>query len=307
MKSPFVLCLALLFVASAEVQFSLAAAVVKIQLKVVKADSEETNGQDGRAENAVDGNPNTYWHTEWNGKSPGLPHEITIELIPPCVISGFAYLPRQDASDHGVIKDYEFYLSDDGKKFNQPVKKGKFQPGKEEKIETFQPKKCRFIKLKAISEINGLSWTSAAEIRVLQPGEPARAKDYWRGNVAATNDPASELRNVTDPDPIDAFLGALAANHGLWLNGTDSRVALKARNTKQAVVETLRSAKFEAGLLERYETLETRKVRIGDFPGNYVAVLVDTNLGQMIVLLQYNRGHWWRRIYDASPQIKRLY
>jgi hypothetical protein len=287
----------------------LPAAVVKIQLKVVKADSEETSGQDGRAENAVDGNPNTYWHTEWNGKGPGLPHEIIIELVPPCVITGFTYLPRQDASDHGTIKDYEFYLCDEGKKFDQPVKKGQFQPGKEEKIETFPPKKCRFIKLKAISEINGLSWTSAAEIRVLQVGEPARAKDYWRGNIASTNnnDAASERRNVTGPDPMDAFLGALAADHGLWLNGIDSSVALKATNTEQAVVETLRAAKFEAGLLERYEILETRKVRIGDLPGNYVAVLVDTNLGRMIVLLQYNRGHWWRRVYDASAQIKRLY
>jgi len=70
------------------------------------------------------------------------------------------------------------------------------------------------------------------------------------------------------------------------------------------VVETLRAAKFEAGLLERYEILETRKVPIGDLPGNYVAVLVDTNLGRMIVLLQYNRGHWWGRIYGCQPTNK---
>ena len=161
-------------------------AMAKVKLKVVKVDSEETNSQDGHGENAVDGNPNTYWHTQWHGNSPGLPHEIIIELLPPSVIKGFAYLPRQDESDHGTIKDYEFYVSDDGRNFGQPVKKGAFEPGKGEKIETFEPIKCRFIKLKAISEINGLPWTSAAEIRVIQSGEDTSVKDYWRGNIGQT-------------------------------------------------------------------------------------------------------------------------
>ena len=152
--------------------------MAKVKLKIVKVDSEETNSQDGFGENAVDGNPNTCWHTQWHGNSPGLPHEIIIELLPPSVIKGFTYLPRQDESDHGTIKHYEFYVSDDGKNFGQPVKKGAFEPGKEEKIETFEPVKCRFIKLKAISEINGLPWTSAAEIRVIQSGEDASVLTY---------------------------------------------------------------------------------------------------------------------------------
>jgi hypothetical protein len=141
------------------------------KLKVVRVDSEETNSEDGCGKNAVDGNLNTYWHTEWHRHWPGLPHEIVIELLPPSVIKGFTYLPRQDESDHGTIKDYEFYVSNDGRNFGQPVSKGAFGPGKEEKMETFKPIKCRFIKLKAISEINGLPWTSAAEIGVIQSGE----------------------------------------------------------------------------------------------------------------------------------------
>jgi hypothetical protein len=131
-------------------------------------DSEETSAQHGYGENAVDGNPDTYWHTEWQNHSPGLPHEIIIELVPPAVIKGFTYLPPQVESDHGVIRDYEFYVSNDGRNFGQPVKKGAFKLGKEKKTETFPPVKCRFIKLKAVSEINGLPWTSAAEIGVIQ-------------------------------------------------------------------------------------------------------------------------------------------
>jgi len=38
-------------------------------------------------------------------------------------------------------------------------------------------------------------------------------------------------------------------------------------------------------------------------------VLADTNLGEMIVLMQNGSmpGHWWRRIYSAAPPYNRLY
>lgn len=139
----------------------------QIVLTVVKVDSEETAGENGSSTNAVDGNPNTFWHTQWQDASPEHPHEIIIELTPPSTIKGFTYLPRQDDSDNGSIADYEFYVSDDGMDFGQPVKKGTFGASKDKKTVTFDPVKCRFIKLKALSEINGEAWTSAAEIGVV--------------------------------------------------------------------------------------------------------------------------------------------
>lgn len=139
----------------------------KITLKVVKADSEETAGEDGKAANAVDGNVNTFWHTQWQDDNPECPHEIIIELSEAVGINGFTYLPRQDESDHGGIKEYELYVSDDGKDFGKPVKKGEFTADKEKKTVKFDGKKCRFIKLRALSEINGEAWTSAAEIGIV--------------------------------------------------------------------------------------------------------------------------------------------
>jgi hypothetical protein len=170
MKSKIVLCLALVLSGSVFGGAAVArhSAAPDVKLKLVSVDSEETDGEDGSGHNAVDGDPNTIWHTQWQDKSPGLPHEIIIELIPPSVIEGFTYLPRQDESDHGIIRDYELNVSADGTHFGQPVKKGAFEPGRDKKTETFEPIKCRFIKLKAISEINDLPWTSAAEIGVVQ-------------------------------------------------------------------------------------------------------------------------------------------
>src|SRR5262249_37637336 len=145
------------------------AAPAKPTLKVVKVDSEETGGENGRGANAVDGDPSTIWHTQWEEASPRPPHEIIIELNPPSRIKGFVYLPRQDSEDHGNIRDYEFYLSDDQKDFGQPVKKGAFSDpdSKDRKTVTFEAKSCRFIKLKALSEVNDEAWTSAAEISVI--------------------------------------------------------------------------------------------------------------------------------------------
>jgi hypothetical protein len=143
------------------------------KLTVVKVDSEETAGEDGKGANAVDGNPETFWHTQWQDASPGHPHEITIQLDPPTKIKGIMYLPRQTEIENGTIKDYEIYLSSDGKDFGKPVKTGTFEKGKEKKTVVFDAKEAGFIKLVAKSEINGEAWTSAAEIGVVREGDKA--------------------------------------------------------------------------------------------------------------------------------------
>jgi hypothetical protein len=150
-----------------------ARAVQKLTLKVVKVDSEETAGGDGRGTNAVDSNPNTIWHTQWQGASPAHPHEIILQLNPPCKIKGLTYLPRQEVGDYdGTIEGYEIYISTDGKDFGQPVKKGEFFPyGKDKKTVLFEPKQCGFVKLVALSEVNEHAWTTAAEIGLIQEDE----------------------------------------------------------------------------------------------------------------------------------------
>jgi hypothetical protein len=137
-------------------------------LAVVRVDSEEIAGENAAGANAVDGNPDTIWHTQWQDATPECPHEIVIELEAPGTIKGFTYLPRQGESDHGDIKGYEFFTSNDGQNFGEPVAKGEFAGGKDLKTISFSPATCRFIRLKALSEINGEAWTSAAEIGVVR-------------------------------------------------------------------------------------------------------------------------------------------
>jgi endo-alpha-N-acetylgalactosaminidase len=162
------------------------------KLTVVKVDSEETAGEDGKGANAVDGNPDTFWHTQWQDASPGHPHEITIQLDPPTKIKGITYLPRQTEIENGTIKDYEVYLSSDGKDFGKPVKTGTFEKGKEKKTALFDLKEAAFIKLVAKSEINDQAWTSAAEIGVVREGDAASGPPSLKVVKADSEETAGE-------------------------------------------------------------------------------------------------------------------
>jgi hypothetical protein len=146
-----------------------ARAAEKVTLKVVKVDSEETAGGDNKGVNAADGNPDTFWHTQWQGGQPAHPHEIILQLDPPHDIGGLSYLPRQDGSRNGQIRDYEIYVSGDGREFGKPVKQGAFSHGKGTKFTLFDAKKCAFVKLVALSAVDGGPFTSAAEFGVILP------------------------------------------------------------------------------------------------------------------------------------------
>jgi len=186
---------------------SAARAVEKLTLKVVKVDSEET---DSKGAYAVDGNPNTIWHTQWRDANPAHPHEIILQLDPPCKIKGLTYLPRQDVSDNGTIEGYEIYVSVDGKDFGQPVKKGELFPyGKDKKTVLFEPKQCGFVKLVALSEMNGQVWTSTAEIGMIQEDEQVALDEIVirSGLALAAPLPVTPV-SIICRDPLEAQLVA---------------------------------------------------------------------------------------------------
>ena len=80
---------------------------------IAYVDSEERIGEDDSAENAIDGQTASFWHTEWKNASPNHPHELVLDLGKTQIISGFRYVPRPGGdSAPGRIKDYRIYLGD---------------------------------------------------------------------------------------------------------------------------------------------------------------------------------------------------
>ena len=135
---------------------------------LVYADSQELVGENGAAVNALDGSSASIWHTQWYQGNPPPPHEIQINLGAAYSISGFRYLPRQDADINGTIAQYEFYVSATGPPFNWVrVANGTFATSKTEKEVAFASVTGQYVRLRALSEVNGKAWTSAAEINVL--------------------------------------------------------------------------------------------------------------------------------------------
>jgi hypothetical protein len=130
------------------------------------ADSQELAGEPGDAANAFDGNNATIWHTAWSTGNPPCPHEIQIDLGASYDIDGFSYLPRQDGSPNGRIGQYEFYVSSDGTNWSVAAASGTFVNSAPEKVISFSARPGRFVRLRALSEVNGNAWTSAAEINV---------------------------------------------------------------------------------------------------------------------------------------------
>jgi len=141
------------------------AKIIKIK---TAADSESAGYESFKA---MDGDPTTMWHTFFGAGDPKPPHAIVLDLGGEYEISGFVYLPRVSGGNNGTIKDYEFYLSNDKKKFGQPVVKGAFAKRSGENVVKFsKPAKGRYVKLRALSEINNNAWTSIAELRLLTEG-----------------------------------------------------------------------------------------------------------------------------------------
>jgi len=133
-------------------------------------DSEETShgaGESGAAVNSFDGDPDTIWHTEWYLSDPPHPHEIQIDLGGFYDICGFRQLPRQGEYPNGMIKDYEFYVSNNTDDWGTAVASGTFVGDQTEKTVSFDCKLGRCVRLIALSEVNDGPWTSMAELNVL--------------------------------------------------------------------------------------------------------------------------------------------
>lgn len=79
------------------------------------ASSEETNYLPGEAENALDGQTTTYWHSEAGASALPFPHQFVVDLGETREIGGLRYLPRTGGAEAGGrIRDYRVYVD------NQP-------------------------------------------------------------------------------------------------------------------------------------------------------------------------------------------
>jgi hypothetical protein len=134
--------------------------------RVIEADSEDSaNGN--VAANAIDGNPETIWHTQWVPTNDPMPHHLTIDLGRAVTLKGITYLPRQDMAA-GRIAECEVYCSSEPNAWSAPISKVKWPNTDQLQTVSFdQPVKARYLKVVALSEVNRNPYASIAELDVL--------------------------------------------------------------------------------------------------------------------------------------------
>ncbi|MBT8203369.1 MAG: DUF4038 domain-containing protein [Acidimicrobiia bacterium] len=136
---------------------------------VVTADSEE-NQQIYSARSAIDGDPATFWHTEFS-PTPH-PHWITIDLLHNAEVEGFRYQGRPDGTGvpNGRVGQFAFYVSEQPDDWSTltPVTTGSFPDDAAEHEITFPPVYGRYLTFVALSEAgNRGGWTTVAELNVM--------------------------------------------------------------------------------------------------------------------------------------------
>jgi len=132
----------------------------------IRADSQNPGFT---AANAIDGDPDTIWHTPWDDKAPKFPHELVIEMPSPMKLNGIACLPRQDGMSNGWIKYYAVYVSADGKCWGEPVAKGAFNCDANLKTVKFaRPVETKFLRFVALDSFDpSKPYASLAEFNII--------------------------------------------------------------------------------------------------------------------------------------------
>lgn len=117
------------------------------EISILRVDIPKKNwkvlNENNDAWKIIDADKNSVWTKQ--GK---LPREIIVDLGKPYNLKGFTYLPQQSRWPQGVIADYEFMVSENGKQWKK-VSEGEFSNIKNNPIEQhieFENTKAQYFK-----------------------------------------------------------------------------------------------------------------------------------------------------------------
>ncbi len=149
-----------------------------------------------KAQLAIDGNNNTFWHTQYATTFEGIlyqtiapDHFITIDMGECFDVAKIGYVPRQDMGN-GRLQNYSFYLSNDLNSDGAAVSSGNFQGTSTEQVVTLPSvTKARYLKLVAGAGLNG-NFASVAEL-------------YATGKRSAAQDCVGSVETKVAPVTLD--------------------------------------------------------------------------------------------------------
>ncbi len=140
--------------------------LVRLGARVLESDSEDT-AYGNVAANAIDGDPDTFWHTRWTPRNDPMPHHLVIDLGREMTVQAITCLPRQDMAN-GRIAEAEVFVSSDSEFWSTPVAQARWRDtGQLQTVAFPQPVRTRYLKFVAKSEVNGNAFAAVAELDVI--------------------------------------------------------------------------------------------------------------------------------------------
>ncbi|MBR7029123.1 MAG: DUF4981 domain-containing protein [Bacteroidaceae bacterium] len=135
-----------------------------VPLRVMSTSSYEPWG--GEAENLIDDDLGTIWHTQYGVTLAKYPHTVDFDANTTVLMKGIAYTARQDGPN-GRIKDFAVSVSEDGVNWKQ-VYRGIFSDTAEQQRAMFsEPQRARYIRFTALSEQRGQEFASGADFKLI--------------------------------------------------------------------------------------------------------------------------------------------
>ena len=135
-----------------------------VPLRVVSTSSYEPWA--GEAENLVDDDLGTIWHTQYGVTLAKYPHTVDFDANTTVLMKGIVYTARQDGPN-GRVKDFTISVSQDGVNY-QEVYRGRFSDTAEQQRALFnEPVRARYVRFTALSEQRGQEFASGADFKLI--------------------------------------------------------------------------------------------------------------------------------------------
>lgn len=117
--------------------------------EVISYSSQETSGEgtNGRAAQVIDGDADTYWHSQWQSKKAQYPHTIVVDTHEEIPVAGFQIEQFKSSSYTRCMKAFDLYTSLDNETWTKAYTTEEAEDAATLRVLFDQPDTLRYFKL----------------------------------------------------------------------------------------------------------------------------------------------------------------
>ncbi|WP_407641262.1 discoidin domain-containing protein [Actinomyces bovis] len=183
------------------------AVIAQSQMKIKEVSSQETGSENGAAANLLDGDPSTYWHSDWSSSNPQPPHQVTVDLGKVEKVESLTWTPRQN-TDNGLIKEYEIWAAaDEACTPFTKVTSGSWPKSRSAKTVALGGASARCVKLVSTAQAWTGNWATGAELTMKRVVDAAPAPGTPTASPSAVPSTPPSSEPTAQPSPSETPLG----------------------------------------------------------------------------------------------------